>query len=425
MMYPRLFLARNLLKDDGVIFVSIDDNEVHNLRMIMNEIFGEENFIGDLVVKRAEGGGLAKQIIRGHDYLLAYSKNIDNFTPLKRPKDIRGDIVEKDGEEYWLETDWLRKEFGQYGTCMYEEIEEYFNEDKKKEIDQGLKEDKYRLIEQDDGQHVVARLRSVRDDGSKFYSILKHLSAKGVHDLQDLDLDSYFDFPKPVSLLRQLVLGATFHSRQNKDIILDFFTGSGTTAHAVMAQNAEDGGSRRCISVQLPEETPKDSEARNAGYENIAQIARERIRRVEHDLRGNSEFKDEENDTGFKAYKLDKSNFKHWQAEAVADEAVLQQKLEDAIETKGADAEELAMIYEIMLKLGIELTVEVEEVDGFYRVADTTICLAEDIDEEVVESIISQAPSVAVFLESGFASDEQKANTALQLKDADIEFKVV
>ena len=121
MMYPRLFLARNLLREDGVIFVSIDDHEVHNLRLLMNEIFGEENYISDLAVIRAEGGGLAKQVVRGHDYVLIYSRNKDKFVPLKRPKDIRGKIIERDGIEYWIEEDWLRKEFGKYGTCPYDE----------------------------------------------------------------------------------------------------------------------------------------------------------------------------------------------------------------------------------------------------------------------------------------------------------------
>ena len=123
MMYPRLFLARNLLRQDGVIFVSIDDNEVHNLRLMMNEIFGEENFVGELAVIRAEGGGLAKQIVQGHEYLLIFSRNINNFDPLKRPKDIRGKIVERDGKRFWLQDDWLRKEFGKYGTLPYEDIE--------------------------------------------------------------------------------------------------------------------------------------------------------------------------------------------------------------------------------------------------------------------------------------------------------------
>lgn len=130
-MYPRLYIAKQLLKDDGVIFVSIDDNEIAQLRLLMDEVFGEENFVADFIVVRSEGGGLAKQAVIGHDYLLTYAKNISEFIPLGKPKDIRGDIVIKNEEEYWIETDWLRKEFGKYGTLNYEDILEIKGAEKK------------------------------------------------------------------------------------------------------------------------------------------------------------------------------------------------------------------------------------------------------------------------------------------------------
>ena len=122
-MRNRLEVARELLTDDGVFFASCDDNEHAYLKVLMDEIFGNENFVTNFVVIRAEGGGLAKQVVKGHDYLLTYAKKIENFEPLKKPKDIRGKIVEKDGEKYWIEEDWLRIEFGKYGTCYYEDIE--------------------------------------------------------------------------------------------------------------------------------------------------------------------------------------------------------------------------------------------------------------------------------------------------------------
>ncbi len=251
-MYPRLYIAKQLLKEEGVIFVSIDDNEVAQLRLLMDEIFGEENFFADMIVIRAEGGGLAKRVIKGHDNLLVYIRNLSVFNGIYKPKDIRGKIVSIDNKEYWIEEDWLRKEFGKYGTCLYEEISEIKGEDKKKEIDDGLKKGIYTLIPKNGG-HIVGRLRALDEDGTKFYSILKHLNKNGVEDLEKLKMENYFDFPKPVSLIKELVLGATIFSKNDNDIILDFFAGSGTTGEAVMQLNAENSGNRKYILVQLPE----------------------------------------------------------------------------------------------------------------------------------------------------------------------------
>ena len=276
-MYPRLKIAQKLLKDDGVIFVSIDDNEQANLKLLMDDVFGEGNFVTAFIVIRSEGGGLAKHAVIGHDYLLAYAKSIHYFDPLGKQKDIRGNIVIKENEEYWIETDWLRKEFGKYGTCLYEEIIKYHGEKKKSEIDEGIKNGLYTLIKKEQG-HIVGRLRKVDDDTSKFYTILKHLNKNANTDFESLGLNNIFDYPKPVSLCKELISAGTIKSNNRNDIILDFFAGSATTAHAVMQLNAEDGGSRKFIMVQLDEETKPDSEARKAGYSTIDGIARERIR---------------------------------------------------------------------------------------------------------------------------------------------------
>ena len=273
MMWPRLHLLKELLSDDGVIFASIDSNEQFKLMAIMEEFFGMNNFISDFVIIRAEGGGLAKQVIKGHDYVLVYSKDISKFNPLKRKKDVRGKIIKKDGVDYWLEEDWLRKEFGKYGTCHYEEIEKYKGKNKKIEIDIGLKKDLYRLIKKG-SLHIVARLRKVNDDGSKFYSVLKHLSAKGIDDINEIGIK--FNYPKPVSLIRELVLGATFNGKNKNSIILDSFAGSGTTAQAVLDLNREDGGNRKFILVECEDYADK--------------ITAERVRRV---IRGVPQAKEE------------------------------------------------------------------------------------------------------------------------------------
>ena len=280
MIYPRLKLAKDLLTPDGAIFISIDDNEQTNTKKLCEEVFGESNKVAEFIVIRAEGGGMAKQVIKGHDYLFVYAKDITQFSPLGKPKDIRGKIVEKDGEKYWIQEDWLRKEFGKYGNCHYEEILECKGQSKLDEINLGLKKGEYILIPKPNGMNIVGKLRNIKADSSKFYSILKHLSANGIKDLQALDLDKYFSYPKPVSLVQELVAGITIFSSKDEDIILDFFSGSATTAQAVMQQNYEDGGNRRFIMVQLPEETDEKSEAYKAGYKNICEIGKERIRRA-------------------------------------------------------------------------------------------------------------------------------------------------
>ena len=275
-LYPRLYIAKQLLRDDGVIFISIDDNEQAQLKMLCDEVFGEENTIASFIVVRSEGGGLAKQAVVGHDYLFAYSKNIANFKPIKKAKDIRGEVVNYDNEDYWIEEDWLRKEFGKYGTCPYDEVEKYFDSKKKIEIDKGLADGIYRIIEKN-GTKIVGRLRKLEGDGSKFYTILKHLNKNGVTDLENLELEKFFSFPKPTSLIKALVLGATFTSKNDNELILDFFAGSGTTAHAVMQLNAEDGGNRQFICVQLPEICDEKSQAFKAGYSTIFDITHARI----------------------------------------------------------------------------------------------------------------------------------------------------
>lgn len=253
-MRNRLKVASELLTDDGVIFASCDDNEQAYLKVVMDEIFGDENFVANFVVIRAEGGGLAKQVVKGHDYLLTYAKKIKNFEPLRKPKDVRGKIVEKDGEKYWIEEDWLREEFGKYGTCYYEDIERIKGKAKKDEIDKGIEDGQYILLKKEKNKTVVGRYRALEQDGSKFYSILKHLNADGKNELKDLMGEDTFAFPKPTSLLKEIILGATFFKKDKDAIILDFFAGSGTTGQAVLQLNNQDGGNRRFILVEQLEE---------------------------------------------------------------------------------------------------------------------------------------------------------------------------
>ncbi|WP_411156085.1 site-specific DNA-methyltransferase [Neisseria meningitidis] len=307
-MYPRLYIARELLKDDGVIFISIDDNEAAQLKLLCDEVFGEGNFIKDLIVNTSEGGGNAKYVVNGHETVLVYAKDITHFDNLKRPKDIRGKKIVINDELYWIQEDAVREQFGKYGNLHYEDIIEIKGIEFKNKIDKDIENNEYILIPKSYGKTIIGKLRKVSDDFSKFHSILnignisKNLTKDGIRELEELFETgkgySPFETPKPLDLLKRLVLSATFKGNQT-DLILDFFAGSGTTAHAVMQLNAEgQNGNSRYICVQLPEKTAEKSEARKAGYPTIFDITKARIEkaaakiRVEHpDYTGDSGFK--------------------------------------------------------------------------------------------------------------------------------------
>ena len=392
MIYPRLKIARDLLSDKGYICISIDDNEFNNVQKICNEIFGESNFVSNFIIIRSEGGGLAKRAVIGHDYLLVYAKNIASATPLGRPKDVRGQIVIKDGEKYWIETDWFREEFGRYGTCHYEDILIWHDSKKKKEIDEGIEKGNYVLIPKN-GKHIVGRLRKLSEDTSKFYTVIKHLNKNGVKDLASIGMAEYFDFPKPVSLVKEFVLGASILTRNNNDIILDFFSGSATTAHAVMKLNAEDGGNRKFIMIQLPEKTDKKSKAYKAGYTNICEIGKERIRRAGKKVKEKAGLQGQNLDIGFRVLKLDSSNMAdvYYTPQQTRQMSLLDENVKP-------DRSNEDLLFQVMLDLGIELSAKIEVksiagktvhvVDESYLVA----CFDSDVNESAIKEIAKLQP---------------------------------
>ena len=412
MIYSRLMVARTLLSEDGYIFMSIDDKEAQNLKNIGNEIFGEDNFVAQFVVIRSEGGGLAKRAVIGHDYLLVFAKDINMVRPLGRPKDIRGKIVNINGEDYWIETDWFREVFGKYGTCHYEDILKFYTQSKKDEIDKGIANGEYVLIPRD-GKHIVGRYRKVAEDTSKFYTIVKHLNKNAVDDLRVLSMEKYFDYPKPVSLLKEFVLGATILSKKESDIILDFFSGSGTTAHAVMQLNAEDGGNRQYIMVQIPEETPEDSEARKAGYNTIPEIAKERIRRAGKKIKEESPLTTADLDTGFRVFRLDEGNYEDVKR---SPKEFKQDQLDLFLNNIKADRNDLDLLFGCMLDWGVQLSLPMtqEVVDGktIYTVndGDLVACFAENVSEDVVKAMAEKMPLCVIFRDSCFAQDADKIN---------------
>ncbi len=435
MMYPRLKLARNLLRDDGCIIISIGDEEVSNLIQICNEIFGENNHSANFIITRSEGGGLANQVIKGHDYLLVYAKNKINFVPLRRTKEIRGKIESIKGEDYWVEEDFLRKEFGKYGTCPYDEIEKYHGKNKKEEIDNGIANGLYKIINKK-GVDIVGKYRKVSDDSSKFYTIQKHLNKDATADLLSLGMENVFSYPKPLSIIKDIALGASFFSKNENDIILDFFAGSGTTAQAVVEKNLEDGGNRKYIVVQLPEPlSPKNKDQKVSSEfcdmlnkpRNIAELTKERLRRASKKTKiENYEW---QGDTGFRVFKLDASNILPWQADSENLELMLDKHVSTIIDGRN----ETDLETELMLKRGIMLseTLQTREVVGLQlRCAGNGIlfsCLSPHITVSAVEPIANaiigwhhelhaNKDSACYFLDSAFESNVTKSNLSALLK---------
>lgn len=416
MMFTRLKLSRDLLTPDGAIFISIDDNEQTNIKKLCEEIFGESNKVAEFVVIRAEGGGMAKQVIKGHDYLYVYAKDITKFLPLGKPKDVRGKIVERDGEKYWIQEDWLRKEFGKYGNCHYEEILECKGQAKLDEIDRGLKKGEYILIPKPNGMHIVGKLRNLKEDSSKFYSILKHLSANGIKDLQELQLNDFFSYPKPVSLIKEIISGMTLFSAKKGDIILDFFSGSATTAQAVLELNAEDGGNRHFIMVQLPERLENTTEQ----FRTICDVGEERIRRVGKKLQKpveqitmDTEEKSPTIDIGFRVLSLDSSNMKDVYYNPADYVPSMFSLLTDNIKEDRTPED---LLFQIMLDLGVLLSSKIDETEiaekKVFSVADGFLiaCFDVELTDEVITEIAKKKPYYFVTRDHSMASDSVATN---------------
>jgi len=457
MMYPRLFLAKNLLKDDGVIFVSIDDNEVHNLRHVMNKIFGEENFVEQFNwVKTETPSNLSKKTKGTVEYLLCYEKVKDpqmKYFGQRKTATSKNSLLNQSNSSSKLifpkdvvTTGLSNIDFepGIYGTNNYkiELLKETKVIDGKFVTPINLKA-KFRwtqkyLEEQIESGTKISISRETlgpsyekSDYGEETPSNLVN-SKVGVDTyeqasscLEELLGGHFFDYPKPVSLIKYFI--SFFKKGPDKEITLDFFAGSGTTAQAVMAQNAEDGGNRKCISVQLPEVTDEDSEARKAGYETIADIAKERIRRagekILDDYEESLKERDEPLDVGFKAFTLDTTNLSAWD-EHTDD---VEKTLLDAVDIIKDGRSEEDVLYEIFLKYGVDLTTPIEETDiegkTVYKIAGgyLTVCLEEDLDAEFIEKIAEEKPQRVVFRDTGFADDTVKVNAEMTLKKHGVE----
>ena len=448
MMYPRLFLARNLLRQDGVIFVSIDDNEVHNLRLMMNEIFGEENFVAEIVwEKRFTRSNNAKMFTTLTERILLYRRS----NKVSKLKDVRD---ENNGSEFsnpdndprgvWTSVSYvnpasktarpnlsyvLRNPITGKEVIHPTNAWKYSKDNYSKHVEQN------RLYWGKNGENTYPRLKrflSEMDDGVVPVDLWRHQDTgttdKASKDLEGLIGRGLFDFPKPTNLIKKMmnVSGVT-----NDDIILDFFSGSGTTAHAVAELNAEDGGNRRWICVQLPELTDEKSEAYKAGYRTIADIARERIRRAGAKIRADRADKLASRnvpfDLGFRAYRVGDSNFKQWNELASDPEEIRQQALAnlDPLE-EGTTADDL--LTELLLKRGVSPLAQIDQYDDFCFIPSEKLamCLAHSMTEELFATILTTKPSSIILLDRAFGDDiNLKVNLLLQAERQGVEVEVV
>jgi Adenine specific DNA methylase Mod len=452
MIYTRLKLAKDLLTDNGVVFISIDDNEQENLKKVCNEVFGEANFVAQLVWERAYSPkNDARYISNSHDYVLMYAKNISNFIigRLERTDEANARYRNPDNDPRgdWKPGDLSVKTYNQEcdyqitlpsgrvvepptGRCWRQSKESFQRNVDDKRIWFGV-----------DGNSVpqVKRfLTELKFEGMApqsimFYKDVGH-SQEGAKEVTALLEAGAFDGPKPVRLLRRLV---TLANTKSSDIILDFFSGSSTTAHAIMQLNAEGGGNRKFIMVQVPEETDEKSEAYKAGYKNICEIGKERIRRAGTKIltelvSGNgradgtgfgmgidnvAEYEKSTGekvlDIGFRVLKCDSSNMKDVYYNPADYEADLFDSLSDNIKEDRTTED---LLFQVMLDLGVLLSSQIEEstiagkkvfdVAGGYLIA----CFDDKITEEVIKAIAQKKPYYFVMRDSSMANDSVATN---------------
>lgn len=516
MMYPRLFLAKNLLKEDGVIFVSIDDNEVHNLRLLLNEIFGEENFISELIVVKSKNGiGDKKGFATNQDYVLCFQKS--DCSIFKGESISEDEIKQYDKEDSWgkYKIDGLLRKKGEASKRedrpnMYYPL--YFNPitgevriepfigfeeiyPKKEDGSDGrwvwgkstCKENIHKLYAGGKGT-IYVKNYLFEDKRKKTRSILdspEYLNDRATNEIKDVFDSKTFNTPKPIKLISTFIENIC----NGNDIILDFFAGSNTTAHAVMDLNKEDGGNRKYICVQLPELCDDKSEAFNAGYKTIADIAKERIRRVIgkineeketlgketatlmekvaelqqqiEDLKKNqpaSIFNDgkqspeieklikqqetardkaneniekmdkiDQCDKGFKVLKLEDSNFKQWLQINGKDSKALEEQMKLFIDPVAENATIENMVYELLLKSGKDLNCKIEQATNYFKINENELVfMLEKATQEIIDAVLKEKPLKVVALDKLFKGNDQlKTNTVLQMKDAGVEFKTI
>ena len=430
MIYPRLRLAKDLLADDGVIFISIDDNEQENLKKCCDEIFGADNFIAQMVWQKRTSPDARRIVSAGHEYVLAYIKNSEighevlNPLPFDDADYARYKNPDNDPNGPWISTDCTAQ--GGHGTKdqFYDMVTPAGRVVK---LQEGLcwRYTKKRMEEEiaaghiwfgSDGNGVPRKKTYLADRAGKTMwtwwpnTEVGHTQEATKEIATLLGQSGIMDFPKPIRLMKRIV-----HIASKKDsIILDFFSGSATTAHAVMKLNAEDGGHRKFIMVQLPEKTDEKSEAYKAGYKNICEIGKERIRRAGRKIKEDAGLTAPADlDIGFRCLRLDESNMK---PVYYTPEETQQQDMFSLVDNVKEDRTPEDLLFQVMLDLGVLLSspIEVKEIAGkkVFNVADGFLlaCFDHDVTEETVKAIAQMKPYYAVFRDSSMANDSVATN---------------
>jgi adenine-specific DNA-methyltransferase len=472
MMYPRLFLARNLLQEDGVIFISIDDNELSNLRKLCDEIFGEENFIGLFIINSSPSAIDYGHIAKMHDYALFYAKAlseivtsqlaeenkkfkyVDNvgsfnlyplyngnvaFNPKTRPNlfypfylnpsnKIADDFYEIGLEE---KENWIAVYPVVSKKDGIQRVWRWSKELSRKNLNQEIvgyrtEDGEFRIVQKT--RHTGKVIRSLQID--------KDISTRrGTAEVESIFGKKMFPFPKSTELIKRFINVGM----QKEDIILDFFAGAATTAHAILELNKKDGGNFKFIMVQLPEPTEENSEAHKAGYKTIADIGKERIRRVIKKIKDEQEKKKglfsgekPQPDLGFKVFKLQPSNFKLWDGDVAKDEEAIKKQIALFVEHINPQSSPEDILYEILLKSGFPLTTKIEKTvlaeKDVFSIADCSmlICLEKDLTPEIIKAMAEMKPVRVVCLDEGFKGNDQLKTNAVQImKTRNITFRTV
>jgi len=427
MIYPRIKLAKDLLSDDGVIFISMDENEIENLKKICNEIFGEQNYVQEIIWhKKFSPQNDAKYFSLNHESILCYAKNKPNFNrnllPATEEMTKRYKNPDNDPRGPWTSGDCTigrvtEKDYYPITTPSGREVYpsngnvwRFSRETFKRLID----DNRIWFGENGDNMPRVKRFLSETNNGIVPISIwgfdeVGHTQSASQELKKLFDDKQYFDYPKPVGLIKKAILIST-----DKDsIVLDFFSGSATTAQATMQLNAEDGGNRRFILVQLPELTEPKTDAYKDGYSNLCEIGKERIRRAGAKIKADSPMTTQDLDTGFRVLKCDSSNMKEVYYNPAELEISLLTDLTDNIK-EDRTAEDL--LFQVMLDLGIMLSAKVEQttldgktvfnVNGNHLIA----CFDKEITDETIKAIAKQEPYYFVMRDDGFANDSVATN---------------
>ena len=413
MIYPRLKVARDILTDDGVIFISIDDREISNITKLCDEIFGNSNFVCQFTWKSKLGKvGTTSTISAVHEYILCYAKNVDlvNFEMIVKQSDGR-----KENLRQWGVADRREDRPSMWYPITINGITVYPYKDNGtegrwrvgEEMAKELLASNALVLGNKDGKYNIYRIFPKSESISAYTTLLLDdigTTAKGAITLKELKLNKIFDFSKPVELIKHFV----FLSKDKQGLYLDFFSGSATTAHAVMQLNSEDGGNRRFIMVQLTEETDKDSEARKAGYANICEIGKERIRRAGKKIKEEAGLQGQDLDIGFRVLKLDSSNMEDVYYTPEDFDA---NNIFSSIDNVKPDRTPLDLLFQVMPELNIELSAKIEEkevigkkvffVDDTYLIATFDM----DVNESTITGIAKMKPQYFVMRDASAAND--------------------